>query len=91
MSDIERKGRGTVFVRAEVCKGCSYCVDFCPTHALGISKKFNIKGYHYPVLTHPEACSGCNPCGLMCPDFAISGIRWKDLDERAEGLKVAAV
>lgn len=76
------KGKGTVFVRAEVCKGCSFCIDFCPTHALEFSREFNQKGYHYPVLAKPEACTGCDSCGLYCPDFAIYGVRFKDLEQR---------
>ncbi|OQA32703.1 MAG: Ferredoxin-2 [Acidobacteria bacterium ADurb.Bin340] len=79
----ERKGKGTVFVRAEVCKGCSYCIDFCPTHALDFGRDYNQKGYHFPVLAREEDCTGCDMCGLMCPDFAIFGVRWKDLDARA--------
>ena len=75
------KGKGTVFVRIEVCKGCSFCIEFCPTKCLAFSKEFNAKGYHYPVLAKPEACVGCDMCGLYCPDFAIFGIRLKDLDK----------
>ncbi len=85
MSDsttTERPGKGTVFVRTEICKGCSFCIDFCPTDCLAFSKDFNPKGYHFPVLQTPEACTGCDLCGLYCPDFAIYGERWKDLDER---------
>ena len=77
-----RQGRGTVFVRTEVCKGCSYCLDFCPSECLEFSKDFNAKGYHYPVLLRPEDCSGCDLCGLYCPDFAIFGVRIKDLEKR---------
>ena len=77
-----RVGKGTVFVRTEICKGCSYCIDFCPTDCLSFSKEFNPKGYHFPVLSAPEACTGCDLCGLYCPDFAIYGERWKDIDER---------
>ena len=77
-----RVGKGTVFVRTEICKGCSFCVDFCPTDCLTFSKEFNPKGYHYPVLHAPEACTGCDLCGLYCPDFAIHAERWKDMDER---------
>jgi 2-oxoglutarate/2-oxoacid ferredoxin oxidoreductase subunit alpha len=77
-----RAGKGTVFVRTEICKGCSFCVDFCPTHCLTFSKEFNPKGYHFPVLHAPEACTGCDLCGLYCPDFAIHAERWKDMDER---------
>lgn len=78
----QRVGKGTVFVRTEICKGCSFCIDFCPSDCLTFSKEFNPKGYHFPVLSAPEACTGCDLCGLYCPDFAIYGERWKDVDER---------
>jgi len=83
------KAKGTVFVRMDVCKGCSYCIDFCPTHALEFSREFNQKGYHYPVLAKPEACTGCDLCGLYCPDFAIYAVRLKDLEKRKETGAVA--
>ena len=82
--DNARQGKGTVFVRTEVCKGCSYCIDFCPSHALEFGREFNPKGYHYPVLAHPEACTGCDLCGHYCPDFAIFGVRWQDLDAKRQ-------
>jgi 2-oxoglutarate ferredoxin oxidoreductase subunit delta len=78
----ERKGKGTIFVKKEVCKGCSFCIDFCPTRALEFSREFNAKGYHVPFLARPEDCTGCDTCGLYCPDFAIHGVRWKDIDEK---------
>ena len=81
-STEQRAGKGTVFVRTEICKGCSFCIDFCPTDCLTFSKEFNPKGYHFPILSTPEACTGCDLCGLYCPDFAIYGERWKDIDER---------
>lgn len=77
-----KKAKGTVFVRGEVCKGCSYCIDFCPSHCLEFSKGYNAKGYHYPELSDPDACTGCDMCGLYCPDFAIHGVRFKDLEAR---------
>ena len=83
-SDVKPKqGRGTVFVKGHICKGCSYCLDFCPSNCLEFSKDFNAKGYHYPVLVRPEDCSGCDLCGLYCPDFAIFGMKFKDLEKRA--------
>ena len=81
-SNDQRLGKGTVFVRTEICKGCSFCIDFCPTDCLSFSKEFNPKGYHFPVLSAPTACTGCDLCGLYCPDFAIYGERWKDIDDR---------
>ena len=80
-----RRGKGTVFIRVEVCKGCAYCTEFCPTHCLEFSREYNAKGYHFPVLARPEDCTGCDLCGLFCPDFAIFAMRFKDIDRlRAE-------
>lgn len=68
-----RPPAGSVVILAERCKGCSFCVEFCPSHALKLSDQFNATGYHPPVLVSRELCNGCNMCGLMCPDFAIYG------------------
>jgi 2-oxoglutarate ferredoxin oxidoreductase subunit delta len=67
--------KGTVAITAERCKGCGFCVEFCPTHVLELSSAFNPKGYHPPHMVAPEKCSGCNLCGMYCPDFAIFGFR----------------
>ena len=69
--------RGVVTIRADRCKGCAFCVEFCPTHVLEMSNDYNPKGYHYPEAAKPEACSGCDLCGMYCPDFAIHGVRRK--------------
>jgi 2-oxoglutarate ferredoxin oxidoreductase subunit delta len=67
--------RGSVVVVTERCKGCGFCVEFCPTHVLKLSSAFNAKGYHPPHLVDGDKCSGCNLCGMYCPDFAIFGYR----------------
>lgn len=72
-----KKVQGTVYVNMERCKGCSFCVEFCPTDCLELSNNFNSKGYHTPILSKPEDCTGCDLCGLLCPDFAIFGYRIK--------------
>ncbi|MBI4603961.1 MAG: 4Fe-4S dicluster domain-containing protein [Planctomycetes bacterium] len=79
------KAKGTVFVREETCKGCSYCVDFCPTHCLELSPGFNARGYHYPTLARADDCTGCDLCGLYCPDFAIFAVRFRDLEKLRKG------
>ena len=61
--------------RFERCKGCGFCVEFCPTHVLALSSAFNSKGYHPPHVVEAERCSGCDLCGMYCPDFAIFGAR----------------
>jgi 2-oxoglutarate ferredoxin oxidoreductase subunit delta len=68
-----KKARGTVVIMAERCKGCGFCVEFCPTDALDLSNQYNAKGYHPPVLSRKEDCTGCDICGMVCPDFAIYG------------------
>jgi 2-oxoglutarate ferredoxin oxidoreductase subunit delta len=74
---VKKKALGSVVITAERCKGCGFCVEFCPTDALKLSDQYNAKGYHVPVLHLPEACNGCNICGLLCPDFAIYGFMYQ--------------
>ncbi len=78
----KKKARGVVFIEPERCKGCGFCVAFCPVDVLELSKTFNKKGYHPPRLKDPEGCNGCELCGLFCPDFAIFGMRIKEEKEK---------
>jgi 2-oxoglutarate ferredoxin oxidoreductase subunit delta len=75
MSDATKAAgpRGLVFISTELCKGCGFCIEFCPTGTLASSEEFNSKGYHPPKVVKPEACTGCGLCGIYCPDFAIFG------------------
>ena len=65
--------RGRVYVLPERCKGCLFCIEFCPTDALLESEDFNAKGYHYPVLASDKEnrCVHCQFCDLICPELAI--------------------
>jgi 2-oxoglutarate ferredoxin oxidoreductase subunit delta len=76
----KEKYRGAVFVEIDRCKGCAFCVEFCPHGALELSSAFNVKGYHPPMLAHPDQCNGCDLCGLYCPDFAIFALRYQNPD-----------
>ena len=71
------KQKGVVFVQRERCKGCGFCVEFCPFNALILENEYNAKGYHPPRLAEPDKCTGCDLCGLYCPDFAIFALREK--------------
>ena len=62
---------GEVFIIKDRCKGCGYCVEYCPRDVLELSAEFNIKGYHPPYAKDPEACVQCGLCEMICPDFAI--------------------
>lgn len=72
--DALKAPRGEVQVIVERCKGCSFCVEYCPKHILEISRKFNKKGYHYPEVIGDGICVDCNLCEAICPEFAIYSI-----------------
>ena len=72
--------RGEVHIIEERCKGCGFCIEFCPNDVLELSDKFNLKGYHPPVVANPEKCVNCSLCQLICPEFAI----WSTLKGEVE-------
>jgi 2-oxoglutarate ferredoxin oxidoreductase subunit delta len=65
--------RGVVFLKKGHCKGCELCIEFCPKNVLARSKDFNVKGYHYPVVTNGD-CINCRLCVTVCPEFAIFSV-----------------
>ncbi|MFH2104378.1 MAG: 4Fe-4S binding protein [Chloroflexota bacterium] len=62
---------GIVHVIEERCKGCGFCVEFCPRDLLSMSARTNSKGYHPPETSDDLNCVNCGLCALLCPDFAI--------------------
>jgi len=66
--------RGEVTILEERCKGCGFCIEFCPRKVLVQSSKYNSVGYHPPKLSEEEplkVCANCGFCALICPEFAI--------------------
>ncbi len=59
-----------IYVIAERCKECSFCIEFCPKHALYQSAEINSKGYHI-IDSDNTKCNGCGMCSMICPEFAI--------------------
>jgi 2-oxoglutarate ferredoxin oxidoreductase subunit delta len=71
--DIDRLTipQGELHIIKERCKGCAFCVEYCPKDVLMMSSEYNLKGYHYPVAEKAKACVNCDLCEMLCPDFAI--------------------
>ena len=69
--DDQKVVRGNVHILRERCKGCGYCVEYCPEGVLKLDPSFNRKGYHPPVTIDGKECVMCRLCELICPDFSI--------------------
>lgn len=70
-TDKPARPRGRIVVIEERCKGCGFCVEYCPQDVLELAKRFNAKGYHPPEVVHADACVDCGFCRMICPEFAI--------------------
>lgn len=82
--------RGKVIVLEERCKGCGFCVEYCPKDVLELSKRFNRKGYHPPDVVTAEDCVNCHLCEMICPDFAIFSLELTDVEEAGSEEECAA-
>ncbi|MFC2066358.1 ferredoxin family protein [Chloroflexota bacterium] len=69
-------------VLKERCKGCQFCIEFCPQQALCESTEINSHGYHVVYLDDGDKCTGCNMCSMVCPEFAISAIHFKEVSKK---------
>ncbi len=56
----------------ELCKGCGYCIEFCPNKVFKKSEKITEKGVTPPTIKHPDECTRCGLCTRLCPDFALT-------------------
>ncbi len=65
---------GEVHIIVDRCKGCGFCVEYCPKDVLVMSEEFNSKGYHPPKVVRSGECVDCNLCEMICPDFAIFSV-----------------
>jgi 2-oxoglutarate ferredoxin oxidoreductase subunit delta len=75
---------GQVCIFEDRCKGCGFCVEFCPKHVLAMSEEFNRRGYHPPKVVKSGECVNCNLCEMICPDFAIFSVPLSSEDAAAE-------
>lgn len=71
-------GKAEVKVIEERCKGCGFCIEFCPMHVLDYSPNINARGAHPPYVKNPDACTACGLCEQLCPDLAIYIVKKKE-------------
>ena len=75
------KGRkANIRIIEEQCKGCGFCIQFCPTKVLEESEEINAVGVHPPRILDENRCVICSFCTSVCPDFAIF-VTEKECDE----------
>lgn len=65
------------------CKGCGFCIEFCPKKVLEESEEINARGVHPPKVADQSKCKLCGFCTAVCPDFAIF-VMEKSSDEVAK-------
>ena len=72
-SDDINVTHGVVHIIEDRCKGCGYCIEYCPRKVLKVSSTFNKKGYHPPAVIKDD-CVNCHYCEIICPEFAIFSV-----------------
>ena len=77
--------RGDVIIVEDRCKGCAFCVEYCPLDVLILSESFNRKGYHPPEIVKHGLCVDCGLCEMICPEFAIFSVAIPQAAQSATG------
>ena len=84
-----KRPKARLAIDIELCKGCAFCVEFCPTGALELSSEFNKKGYHPPIVNEHD-CLYCEICELICPEFSIYCVEDPDEDAPSKSAEEGA-
>jgi len=63
--------KGEVHIIKNRCKGCGFCIEFCPKEVLETSEELNERGAYPPKVKDESKCAFCGFCTAVCPDFAI--------------------
>lgn len=63
--------KAEIHLLKDQCKGCGYCIEFCPKKVLEESDEINARGVRPPRILDESKCVLCGFCDAVCPDFAI--------------------
>ena len=83
-SDKIQHPKAEIHLIKNQCKGCGYCISFCPKKVLEESDEINARGVHPPRVVDESQCILCSFCSVVCPDFAIFVLERKN---NGEGVK----
>lgn len=63
---------GEIVIDEGLCRGCGYCMKFCPKECIVISSdNIGPQGFTLPTVFKPEECIACCFCSWLCPHSAI--------------------
>jgi 2-oxoglutarate ferredoxin oxidoreductase subunit delta len=68
----------------DFCKGCGFCIEFCPQKVLEESDQPNRRGAYPPKVVDESKCALCGFCTAICPDFAIFAVEKKREANKSE-------
>jgi 2-oxoglutarate ferredoxin oxidoreductase subunit delta len=63
--------KAEIHLLKDQCKGCGFCIEFCPKKVFSESHEINARGVHPPKVDDESKCVVCSFCTAVCPDFAI--------------------
>jgi len=66
-----KRPKAEVHIIKDQCKGCGFCIQFCPEKVLEESGEINARGVRPPKVVDEEKCVICSFCTSVCPDLAI--------------------
>lgn len=64
--------KGRIVINTDICKGCDFCITFCPKELIRKEPHSNSSGFYPAVFCDSEKkCNACKICGVVCPEAAI--------------------
>jgi len=70
LSKSEKTGHSIAIIE-EFCKGCTICVEVCPTDVFVMEVVGSRWQGSTAMVKDIDACVACMLCEIQCPDFAI--------------------
>ena len=83
-ADKTKQPQAEITIIADRCKGCGYCITFCPKEVLEESEEINARGAHPPKVKDLDKCALCGFCTAICPDLAIFVVEKPSKKKEAE-------